>query len=270
MRNQHGSALVQYLMFIALVSAIAVPIFLDRFGQPLIQTFQNERSKFVTIIGQTPRNRRKPPVPAEWFSKAPVSDIETGQIEGGQELKDGGEIQTGEISPGSEIRTGQIGGGNGAEGGQSVQTGNIQSGSDFGRYAGAGSSASGGSAGGDDFFSKPPATPGTKRGEGGAEEDGGGGGGARRSSGAGSDEQIARGGEESVSGGKKNQQDKSKNEGDGTKVNEGKKRSLVEAEEELNDRAKAKKFDWWLILKILIVILIVALVFLILIGNSRR
>lgn len=268
MQNRRGNALIQYLMFIALVAAVAVPIFVSRFGDPLIQTFKNERGKFVAIIAQTPKGRRKPPVPAEWFSKTPTPNLETDEISGGEQLSDGQAIETGEVSSGGKIQTGQVGGGSGAGGDQGIQTGSIQTGEGSGgRYSGAGTSG-GGMSGGDDFFSKPPAAPGEKlRGEGEAASEG-----ARsgRASGAGSDGDGNTGRGDDAGVGKKDNQEKSKNEGDGTKLGEGKKKSLIEAENELNERTKAKKFDWWLIIKILIVILIVALVFLILIGNSRK
>jgi hypothetical protein len=270
MLNRRGSAIVEYLMFIALVAAVAVPIIIDKFGDPLIQTFKNERSKFVAIIGQTPKGRRKPPVPAEWFSKEPLPDIQTGEVGTGQSIETGGEIQTGDIKTGGQIQTGQVGVGESGAG-SGIQTGNIQTGEGAGgagRYAGAGTAGSGSMAGGEDFFSGPPKTPGGKmRGENGEEE---GGGGTRRGGGGAIEGESASGGEESVSGGKKNPQDKAKNEGEGTRLGEGKKRSLVEAENELDQRQKSKKFDWWLIVKILIFIFILALIFLIVIGNSRK
>lgn len=274
MRNQRGSALVQYLMFIALVSAIAVPILVDRFGQPLIQTFQNERGKFVQIIGQTPKGRQKPPVPAEWFSKAPLPKIESEEIEGGQQLTDGQEIRTGEIKGGSSMQVGQgggAGGGSAIEGGQEIQIGSAGGGDGGGvnRYSGAGTSGSGGSAGGDDFFSTPPKTPGGKsRGEGGGDEDQAGG--SRKGFAGGDEGSSMLGGDDNVGSGQKKQQNKGKEESEGTRLGEGKKRSLVDAEQEVNERAKSKQFDWWLIVKILIVLLIVALIFLIVIGNSRK
>ncbi|NBV49780.1 hypothetical protein EBR78_01025 [bacterium] len=58
--------------------------------------------------------------------------------------------------------------------------------------------------------------------------------------------------------------------GEEARGGENKKRSLVEAEDELKERAQSKKFDWWLLIKVLIVLFIIALIFLILIGNTRR
>jgi hypothetical protein len=270
MLNRRGSAIVEYLMFIALVAAVAVPIIIDKFGDPLIKTFKNERSKFVAIIAQTPKGRRKPPVPAEWFSREPVPEIKTGEVGSGQNIETGGPIQTGEIKTGGQIQTGQIGTGESGSG-SGIQSGNIQTGEGAGgagRYSGAGSGGSGSMAGGEEFFSSPPKTPGGKiRGESGEEE---GGGGTRRGGGGAIEGDTVSGREDSVSGGKRNAQDKSKSEGDGPRLGEGKKRSLVEAENELDQRQKSKKFDWWLIVKVLIVIFIVALIFLIVIGNSRK
>ncbi|MFM8269930.1 MAG: hypothetical protein ACKN9V_07050 [Pseudomonadota bacterium] len=275
MLSRRGSVVVEYLMFIALVAAVAVPIFISKFGLPLLQTFKNERSKFVAIIGQTPKGRRKPPVPAEWFSQTPLPKIQPEGIPEGEAISESQSIETGQISGGTPIQPGQIGSGSSIGGGQGIQTGAIQTGeggaggSGGGRYSGAGTAGSGGMAGGDDFFSKPPTAPGKKmRGE--KSEDEGDGGGSGRDSGGGEGETFSGRGDSTVEGGKKNQQEKAKGEGEGTRLGEGKKRGLVEAENELDERAKAKKFDWWLIVKILIIVFILALIFLIVIGNSRK
>ncbi len=55
-----------------------------------------------------------------------------------------------------------------------------------------------------------------------------------------------------------------------SKLVEGKNRSLVDAEAQVDAQEKRGKFDWWIILKVVIVLFIIALLFMILLGNTKR
>jgi hypothetical protein len=270
--NQRGSSMVDYIMMTALVAGIVVPVIYTKFGAPFMESMESERGKLVNFIGQTPRGR-KPPVPSAWFSQEKVANPTAGEVSTPSDLPPGAELS----EPGDLGSTGQVKAGdlqevkNLNETGQ-LKTGNVGSGNLGGASAlGTGGAGPGGmGAGGSDFFSSSSQVPGASlRGEKekASEEisgrSGSGGGGASTTGGtlAGEDAGLRQSGGDNKKGDKKE---------DGARVGEGKKRSLLEAETEVKERARGGQFDWWLLIKILIVILIIALVFLILMGNTRR
>jgi len=268
LKNQRGSALMEYLMLIILVSAVIVPIILTNFGDPFLQTMKNERQKMVTFFAQTPRGRQKPPVPASWFSQELPAKIESEQIQGGETIGEGQNLETGEIQGGQAIRAGsELKGGADISGGQAINSGQVGSGTLRGA-GGEQEGRGGGGAGGDDFFSVP-STPGV-----GAEKSssldkssessrrsGGGGGGlvALEEKSLDPISRAATGRDEKGKGGKEESQ-----------MISDKKGSLVAAEQDVRERQDRKKFDWWLLIKILIVLGIIALLILILLGSTRR
>lgn len=272
--NQRGSSMVDYIMMTALVAGVVVPVIYVKFGAPLLETMKNERGKLVNFIGQTPRGRRSP-VPSAWFSQEKIADQKTGPVNDPSQLPPGAEL----TEPGDLGGSGRVAGSNvkdtkgledpGQLGSGDLGAGNVAGGGAGGGFGSAGAAGSGSGAGGSDFFSDSPAVPGgglrgEKKDEEVAERSGGGSSGARESS---SGERLA--GNDNLTrkaeGGGKNEKKE-----EGARTADGKKRSLLEAETEFQERSKGGQFDWWLLIKILIVILIIALVFLILVGNSRR
>lgn len=265
--NSRGSSIVDYLMITAVVSAVVVPIILNKFGAPLIKTMTTERQKLVNFVGQTPRGR-KPPVPSSWFSQEKVAKS------GGQELG-----TPGQLPPGAELNgTGSVGGA-GTVGGsdlaqvkdlkdpQQLQTGNL---GNTGNVGGGGAlgSGQGGPAGGDDFFSKPATPPGATLG--GQDEKSGiaaGSGGGGNSGSEGRSSSREQPGSESLMGETK-KTDAQKEQASGG-IDQ-KKRSFLAENAEKEERSRSEKFDWWTLIKILIVIFILALLFLIALGNTRR
>jgi len=271
--NKQGSSVVDYLMLTVVISAVAVPILYNNFGEPFVRTLQAERGKLVNFIGQTP-SRRKPPVPAEWFSqerpaRPDSKDLGSGTGNGDLAIND---IEVNDIEGGKEIKTGNL-----SEGSRSAQDlkepgainvgANGGAGGAGGNYAGVGSQGgSSGMAGGDDFFSSPPETPGKKGVMGGDEVIGGGGSKGNRSG-----ETSVAEREESMAGEKKAGPGGGKEERSGeSRLVEGKNRTLVDAEERVEAQERKSKFDWWMIIKVLLVLFIIALLFMILLGNTKR
>jgi len=269
--NQRGSSMVDYIMMTALVAGIVVPVIYVKFGAPFMETLSSERGKLVNFIGQTPRGR-KPPVPSTWFSQEKMGNTNSGDLPEPSELAQDGELnESGELKEPGQLRTGNLKDVKPLKEPGALTTGELGAGAlpgggGLGAGTGAGSSRV---AGGSDFFSNPPSAPGASlRGEkgdeeikgraGGSSDDGG----SNSSSGKLVDESGAVG---QLKGGGKN--DKKE---EGPRVSDSKKRSLLEAEVSTQKVRQGGSFDWWLILKILIVLLIIALIFLILMGNTRR
>lgn len=258
---------MDYLMLTALVAGVVVPILFTKFGAPLMKSMESEREKLVNFIGQTPRGR-KPPVPSAWFSQQTPASPQSRQLGQPQELPPGAELS----APGDLGQPGNLQAGNLGEVKSLNEPGNIQAGPVNGGGAGGGIANRGGGdpgmgGGGDDFFSDAPKVPGGGiRGEKGDEETAG----RSRTQGGGSGESSGRmAGEDNLQAGQgpkgADAKKGSESQAEGTK-----KRSLVEAEAELDQRVQRKKFDWWLLVKVLIVIFIMALIFLIAMGNARR
>lgn len=266
--GQSGSAVVEYLMLVILISAVAVPIIYNKFGGPFVETLQTERGKLVNFIGQTPKNR-KPPVPSEWFSQEKPARPDSQTIGGANDLGEQPPLETGAVGESGKITTGDLDGGPGSA--KDLKDPNaINVGSAAGRgggYSGVGASGSGDTAGGSDFFATPPQAPGKTFGAQGAGEEGGAGGSRR---GGGASGETASEGESGEKANDKGASQGQQAKGEEARAGDNKKRSLVEAEEELKERAQSKKFDWWLLIKVLIVLFIIALIFLIMIGNTRR
>lgn len=60
-----GATIIDYLMIVAVIVAVAIPIVRIYFGDRLTQTFGRNREKLVSFIGQ----ERKKPVPNAWFNR---------------------------------------------------------------------------------------------------------------------------------------------------------------------------------------------------------
>lgn len=269
-KNQRGSAVMEYLLLIIFVSAVIVPILFSKFGGPFLQTMKNERQKMVTFFAQTPQGRQKPPVPASWFSQELPAKIESEQIRTGEPIEGSENLETGEIQGGQPIQAGsELKGGDEISGGQAINSGQIRSGTLRGTGGAQGGGAGGAGAGGDDFFSVPD-TPGM-----GAEK----GTTAEKDSERGKSSRSSRGGglvaleeksQDPISRPGTNKDEKGKERKEESQMLGDKKSDLVAAEQEVQERESRKKFDWWLLIKVLIVLGIIALLILILLGNTRR
>jgi hypothetical protein len=256
-------------MLTALVAGIIVPIIFTKFGGPLIKSMESEREKLVNFIGQTPRGR-KPPVPSAWFSQQSPAKPESSQLGEPGALSSGSDLSSppGLGEPGS-LQAGNLGEGKSLNEPGSLQAGAVDGGGGAGGGLNGGARPGSGTdgAGGDDFFSNSPEVPGAGiRGEKGDEEIAGR---TRGGGGGGRDSQGQPGGGESGELGKASKPQDAK-KGSDSQTDGGNKRGLVEAEAELDDRIQKKKFDWWVLIKVLIVIFILALIFLIVMGNTRK
>jgi len=262
---RRGSALMQYLLLVVVAVALIAPILVSKFGGPFMRTMGNERQKMVNFFAQTPKNRQRPPVPASWFSQELPPKIETEQIQVGEEISDSRPIETGDIQEGGKIRADGMKGGQTLAGGQAIGAGQVRGGGNIS----AGGVSQGGGAGGNDFFSAPP-TPGMSPQQTTASSGQSNAGGATKRSQGGT--LVAEGGESvgGVSSGQSGSDKKDKGGKEESQMLSDKKSSLASAEQELKDRERRSNFDWWLLIKVLIGVGIIALLFLILLGNSRR
>lgn len=265
--NQRGSSVVDYLMLTALVAGVVVPIIFTKFGAPLMKSMESEREKLVNFIGQTPRGR-KPPVPSAWFSQKPPASAQSRQLGQPQELPPGAELSApADLGQPGDLQAGNLGEVQSIKDPGTVQAGQVEGGGSGGAIGNRGAGDAGMSGGGDDFFADAPKVPGGGiRGEKGDEETAGS---SRSRSGGGGESSGRMAGEDNLQGGQAPKGSDAK-KGSENQAEGSKKRSLVEAEAELDERIQKKKFDWWLLIKVLIIIFIMALVFLIVMGNTRR
>lgn len=260
-RSRLGGAMIEYLMMIILVSAVVVPILVSEFGEPFLKTMGNERQKMVNFFAQTPRNRQKPPVPASWFSQELPAQPESEEIQTGEPMGESQDLQSGEIRAGQNIRAEGIKEGGNLSGGQAINSGQVGAGGAIG-----GSNQGGGAAGGDDFFSTPP-TPGVTPGKTESNETSSSRRqGSRGSSLVASDNRPV----ESIDRAERSAQKKESGKKEESQLLAEKKSSLLAAQQEVREQQKKGQFDWWLLIKVLIALGIIALLFLILLGNSRR
>ncbi|NDG27789.1 MAG: hypothetical protein EB120_11525, partial [Proteobacteria bacterium] len=109
LKNRRGSTLVDYLMITVAIVGIIVPVFMNYFGGPFLATLANNKTKLVEFIGQTPKNRRKPPVPVAWFSRERSAKPQVGDLKEAGDLPPGAELSgpSGLSSPG-DLKTGDL------------------------------------------------------------------------------------------------------------------------------------------------------------------
>lgn len=274
-----GNSTVDYLMLTAAVAGIGVPIMMRYFGGPIIDTLTGQREQLVSFLAQD----RKQSVPNEWFSYetpaepdggpdlkegkdlsepdlASPSDLKDGRDLRSRDLKNPRELKVGRLNDPRQLSTSPVSGPNGGGGAGGAGAGAAGAG---GASAGAGQNA--------DFFSKDG-----KGGSGGQNQEEGGpasGGGAYGRGGGRLGTGEAGSGDNGGEAGEKRSKDKGREEPPSKTSKEGETRrqtidSLKRAESEYE--GKKTKFDWWLIIKILIVLAILFLLLLIALGNMRR
>lgn len=280
-QSNAGSVVVDYLLTTAMVAGVLVPIILKFGGESFKASLFGQRQKMVSFLAQD----RKQNVPSSWFSQENPPEVrgDNPNITVTQDISEGDPREPGEISTGGDPRVANLSdpnrdkinspenisvgnpGGNGS--GAGIGTGNTNG---TGGSAGGGGSGSGAgnSATSSDFFS----------GRNGAETTEG----ATRKTGeasgayAGSKNGVGESGDEgddfSEEGGQKGKekkdgqsQDKSENVADSRRKTQENLRLTEQAVEK-----RSGQFDWWLLLKILIVALIIFLIALIALSNLKR
>lgn len=260
---QRGSALMEYLLLTVLISAIVVPIIISKFGVPFSQTMENERAKMVNFFAQTPKSRQKPPVPASWFSQELPAKVESGQLNEAGSLGEPPPLETGEINGGQNIQSGELQANDQAlSSGSGMRTGQIRGG---GVQAGGGSSSQ---SGGSEFFSAPT-TPGLRSDNQKTSETVSVGAKAPRTGGGWVAEEDGSG-QGPISRAQNNTDKKQKAGQEESELLTGKKGNLSDTEREIKQRERSKKFDWWLLIKILIIFGILVLLVVIILGSAKK
>jgi len=265
--NQRGSVVVDYLLITAVVAAVGVPLIMKFFGEPIRRTLLGNRQELVSYLAQD----RKETVPGVWFSKVDQADIEEreeisttdpievtvidgreqiepGEIEDPVKIKNRKKIKVAKIKDPAKIKVpGRFGSGGGGSGGARGRSG--------GGFAG---SSGGGS---ESFFAAKSNS--SKSGQAGAAERGGGGYGTALKGESESQGGSGRGSGSSRKGNEKNDEEKETVSSDSTK-------KWNDGEFEDDGSGLSKPFDWWVLLKILIVLLIFFILGLIILGSAKR
>lgn len=277
--SESGQGVVDYLMVTVVIAAIAIPILNNLFGDRIMGSLFNERQRLVDFIGQTPK--RNHPVPNAWFSAEKQAKFDNQQDIAYNDLNDPELNDTKELDAPSDVggkgeikQPRSIGGqrelkpvgdvgGRGNVGG----SGNVGGGGSQGGNGGFGNN----NLGGDDFFNGGGGKGGAKN-EGGQGSEGGGGNSFKRGGGGFGDE-----GTSPTTGGgggetKKQQQQQQQGGGDDKNATLNAKRSEAEGVAKAMDdeRRRQGEFDWWFLIKILIVFLILFLLVLIALSNLKK
>jgi hypothetical protein len=271
-QNQKGATMVDYMMLTAAVAGIGVPVMMRFFAGPINNSLLSKRQNLVSFLAQD----RKEKIPNEWFGRegqpdlkepsklANVKNFEDPSVGEPGKLEEPGKLSNPNVrnpsrlaevrmrDPGKLADPGQVsvGGGGGGGGGGGAGGGGGGNSNDF--FAGGGeNNKAGGNKNGPEGVTG--ATYGQASGK------------AGRGAGGGGDEGDA--GEGAKGAGKDHQDSQKDSSGPG----EAKKKQLEDlhkAEEELE--ARHNRFDWWMLIKILIAVLIAFLILLIVLGNMRR
>ncbi len=268
--GSRGAISTEYLLLSALGVGILLPFALKYFGYPLLNSLNNQRQSLVEFFAQTPKR----PVPTSWFQKdrlaavtAPNNVTTAGNVSTPGNISTPGTVSTGNVSTGNVGGGGNIGSGQ-PSGGQNLGGGTI-SGGMAGGGGGAASGASGGSSLDSGFFGdNEKGAPGSNAGSTSSNTSSNYSGTVVRGQSEDEDE-----GEAPASGGKVVSQKQTETPSQNKVAEEisAKKGSgLTVSQVEERERARNSKFDWWLVLKIFIIILIICLVLFIAIGNLRR
>lgn len=268
--NRRGQGTVENLMMTAIIAGLLMPVVYKVIISPLMATMQGQKQKLVDFVAQT----NKKPVPSAWFASERMAQIkedkaidkpkdlespeipEPGQIPESKEIKSPSEIKSNEIKAPKEISApkpignASISGGGGGGGGG----------------AGGAGSAMGGSAKDPDFFSsgggKDGATSNDKQGIAS---------GKAGSTRAGDfDEYSPRGavaGEQKSAAQTKEQLTKKAGEVNADSKN---KQSMLLNETREDEKARERPFNWWLLVKFLIIAFIIFLVVLIGLSNMKK
>jgi hypothetical protein len=266
--NRRGQGTVENLMMTAIIAGLLMPIVYKVVISPLMTTMQGQKRKLVDFVAQN----NKQTVPSAWFASERMQKIkedktidkpkdiespeipEPGQIPESKEIKPGKEIKSAEIKPPKDIPPPKpIGGGGGTGGGGA------------GGASGSGS-ALGGSAKDPDFFSgegnKDASASNDKQGGAGGKD-----GGSRRGD---FDEYSPRGsrtGDQKSAPQGKEQLTKKTGEANADSKN---RQSMLLNETREDERARERPFNWWLLIKFLVIAFIIFLVILIGLSNMKK
>lgn len=277
MNKQKGSAVGDYLLLIAAIAGVLIPLVMKYFGEPILKTFTSQRGRLVEFVAQTPVRQPGKTVPNSWFGQEKMAEYPGGEdLSGGEDLTDE-ELQGGnDLKEGKDLKGGRtmrnprpLRGGKQLKGGSQLRTGELSGGQTLGGGAGGdGFGGGAGSANDADFFDKgagPPAGP------------SGGGEGVNAGKRAGAPTSNFEGGDGVGGGGggggdkKAKQDDKGGAASDASSIAQGKSKqdlSVSVAEEEARKRSAG--FDWWTIIKVLIILLILFLLAIIALSNLKK
>lgn len=265
--RSRGNTFVDYLLLSLVIAGIAIPIVMRFFGDPIRQTLFNNRQSLVDFLAQTPKR----PVPNLWFAKERVASPPDPNVDnpgaiddpadGGEgpkiagpgridspnisaprdisapTISDVGEISSGVAGPGG------LGSGAGGPGSSSGSDGGLDS-DFFSKKSGTGSEDSTGAAGASGKSATPLSI-------GSSESDG--------------SERDFRDGKIKKDSKKEEQDSKSKSETQSRKYQNEQLARLAQ-----DEKAKERAFNWWFLIKILIIFAIFFLVILIVLGSARK
>ncbi len=269
--DQRGQGTVENLMMTAIIAGLLIPVVYKYALTPMLDTMQGQRKNLVDFVSQT----NKKPVPTAWFASERLAQIkETQNIEAPKDIGNPNEIPPpGEISSPNDIKSpqnikspdikspkniasprdipppatpGQKGGGSGAGGAGSALGGGAQDPDFFGNGSkpeGPGSSDEGGSSGSSQGY-------GAKSGQ--FDEY------APKSS------QVAQSRDATKT---KDEVQKDKTDGSAERRD---RQNLLLSETREEENARSSPFDWWLLVKLLILALIIFLVILIGLSNMKK
>jgi len=269
LRNRSGQGTVENLMLTAILAAVLLPIVYETVLVPLLNVYKENRGQLVTFVSQ----KKKTTVPSGWFASERMAQLkEPKKIDETQEIKTDSIPEPGEvaepktISEPKEIQTKPI---NEPKTIQEPKTINPpSSGKGGGSGSGAGGSGSAMGPGSQDpnFFSGDKA-------DGGAKSEGqiaAGDAGRGSGSSSGGDEYSPQGKVQAggLRGDEKGQGPDGKK--DDSSVEKRSKQNLALNETREAERSRSSPFDWWLLIKILIIGLIIFLLILIGLSNLKR
>jgi hypothetical protein len=266
--NRRGQGTVENLMMTAVIAGLLIPIVYEFALSPLLETMQGQRQNLVDFVSQKNKN----PVPSAWFAAErmaqfkEVKDIDSAKdIEGPKEIPPPGEIsspqdikspqavKSPDIKPPKAIQSPQnisspstpgLGGGAGGTG--SALGSNAQDPDFFGgdKNSGAEDSADSQNAGGSQGYGK--------------------GGGAQF------DEYSPKDGRRTEFTGPEKKQDGAKQDQASASAERRDRQNLLLSATREDERGRSSPFDWWLLIKLLILGLIIFLVILIGLSNMKK
>jgi hypothetical protein len=270
--NRRGQGTVENLMMTAIIAGLMIPIVYKYALSPLMTTLQGQRKNLVDFVAQT----NKKPVPSAWFARERLAQLkETKDIESPKDIDSPPDIAPpGELSPPQGIQSPKQIQAKPIPPAKPIPAPkNIQSpstpGSNGGRGGGAGGagSALGGGADDPNFFGGGGGGDKTASGE-----DGTSGSGSKASGGrSGEFDEYAPGGTRRAESGAlvKDQENKTKDATEAS-LDKKSKQNLQLSEAREQEAARQSPFDWWLLIKLLILGLIIFLVILIGLSNMKK
>lgn len=266
--------MVDYLMITVVVSAVMIPIINRFFGDAIVGQLFAQRQQLVSFVAQTPKR----PVSNIWFAAERSRAITTNKVNGGnqvdtgnvndpgQDIQTGGNINTNQVNAsgqsggGGQINaSGSVGGGDTINGGRNVGTGQVNTG-------GGGSGLKANSNLNDGFLNG---------GGGGGAGDGDADGGSAKNGfgkGGGAYGDLDTGDITTGSGSRKGSKGGSEATTDEAKktAEMARRQSVGVSQLEKEEAERSSAFDWWMLIKFLILLAIIALLILIALSNLKR